>query len=368
MLIRIPKLGAIIKPFSRKTKKRKSVWLIEEIENISQHYDLGTISAKKVFSGGNSNNLLIQTSKGKMVLKKYIWDLQSTIYEHSILEHLEKFNYPAPKLVRNKESEAHTKIGNKHYAIYEHISGDCPDNYYLTLKDRMKLAKQAGELLGTLHSATVNFVPIGEKLNGFRPNGKDLYRNINWHVDTLDRYVETVQSNALITERDQFLISILNKVKGDMSDVGQNYENPDKSLQKLIIHGDYSPHNLLIDRSGIKAILDFEGACLNLRIEDISYGLTTFCWMKNGGIVKKLSKEFISGYQMTNHISGAEIESIPDILRWIYLRKIVRPIVHMIESKLNKKVRGDELSAFKFKFGRACWYENNREKILEIFE
>lgn len=366
MMFRIPKVGKIIKPFTKKYKLRKAAWKNNEIDKISSSYSMGNWHFQKVFSGGNSYNILVETDQGKKVLKKYIWDVQSTIYEHSVIQYLKTIKLPVPQLILNNSGMSFTNLDSGHYALYEYLEGYCPDDYHMSQKSKINFTVSAGLLFGQLHAETMNFTPDGKKLNGYTPDGNRLYRDLQWHIDVVNRYLKLVNLKGVQNERDQFLVSILEDVKSKMADAIQSYLQPNSILPKLIIHGDYTPHNFLLRGDEIIGLLDFEGACLNLRAEDLSYALFAFCWNEDNGIDGDMARPFMEGYRQRQHLSNVEIGAIPDILRWIFLRKIVRPLYHMVNANLEKHVRGDGLQEFKYKYRMVGWFEENRDKLLSI--
>ena len=122
-MIRIPKPGFIRRQISTGNKVRNVTWNPREINGVLNQYDFNSCKIHKTLAGGNSDNILLQTSCGKKVLKRYMWSLQSTLHEHSVIRHAIAHNFPCVELVPNKKSFGYTEFGNHHYAIYDFIEG-----------------------------------------------------------------------------------------------------------------------------------------------------------------------------------------------------------------------------------------------------
>ena len=90
----LPKPGLIKNKLLNRARSNNPKLTVMEIEEILLHYDVESWKIIKLLGGGNSDNILIQTDKGKRILKKYYWSKQSTAYEHSILKYLTDKKFP----------------------------------------------------------------------------------------------------------------------------------------------------------------------------------------------------------------------------------------------------------------------------------
>jgi Ser/Thr protein kinase RdoA (MazF antagonist) len=365
-MILIPRPGYVRRLFAARTGARKVAVRAEEIEAVLAYYDLGHWQVDDALAGGNSNNVSLQTSRGKKALKRYFWSLPSTMQEHSILRHLAGTDFPSPRLVVNKDGLTCTELEDKHYAIYDFVVGYCCANYFMPPKTRQRLIAQAAETLAHLHQLMVGFVPEGRKFNGFMPNGERLWRDVAWHLNVLEQYVETIAKKKSLDDLDTFLSGIAEGIRRDLIEVGRHYEQADPQLPKLVIHGDYAPQNILFNRQGVVAVLDFGDACVNLRALDVARGLTSFSSMGKCGVDERLARVFLRSYQAQQPLTEREIEAIPDLIRWRHLRNIIWKLANM-ESHPSQKTRDAHLRTFRHKWERNRWMKAHSDELRASF-
>ena len=363
-MILIPRPGYVRQIVRNKTRRQKKTWKAQEIQAVLSHYNLGSWQACHTLTGGgNSDNVLLQTRRGNKVLKRYYWSLPSTLHEHSILCHLADTNLPTPRLELNKEELTYTELGDKHYAIYDFMDGCCSTNYFMPPGASQQLATQAGETLARFHQLMEGFVPEGRKFNGFMPNGERLWRDVTWHLNILDQYAENTTKKNSPDALDMFILSIMDDLKRDLIKAGHHYTRTDIQLPKLVIHGDYSPKNILFNRKKITAVLDLGDACVNLRALDVTWGLASFSHLDRYGLNEHLARTFWSAYQTQQPLSSEEIEAIPDLLQWRDLRNIVWKLR---ASRPNRETPDTLLKYTRLKWEKSRWTKAHRHELLAL--
>ena len=362
-MILIPRPGYVRRIVRNKTRKQKRTWKAQEIQAVLSHYNLGSWQACHTLTGGsNSDNVLLQTRQGNKVLKRYYWSLPSTMHEHSILCHLADKEFPIPRLTLNKEGLTCTQVGDKHYAIYDFIEGYCPTNYFMPAGTRQWLITQAGQTLARFHRLMEGFVPKGRKFNGFMPNGERLWRDVEWHLEILDRHAENTTKKRSLDATDTFILNIIDDLKCDLIEAGHHYQQNNDQLPKQVIHGDYSPQNVLFKRQGVTAILDLGDACVNLRALDVAWGLTSFSRTDRHGFNENLARTFLLAYQDRQALSEKEIEAIPDLIRWRDLRNIVWKLT---SSRPNPEARDTLFRFIHTKWQKARWMKTHSDQVRD---
>jgi len=333
----IPKPRFIKQTLLKKIRPKKSIWTSDEIEGLMNYYDLGDCQVIMELGGGGSDNVLLQTQKGKKVLKKYYWSLPSIIHEHSILKRIfdKDKKFPAPSVEINNDGSPFTQFSDRYYAIYDFIDGFCYSHYFLPLETREKLLTQAAATLARFHKLMVGFVPEGRKYNGFMPDGNLMWRGVEWHLEVIDKYLERYDKNAIYDEKIKFLLGIEDELKQGYIEVGRYYENTNQILPRRVIHGDFAPHNVLFNHQGIKAVLDFGDSNLNLRVADVARGLRTFAISNGEKINKRLLQIFIKSYHERHPLLEAEILAIPDLILRRYYMNIVWSLFNEMEATSN---------------------------------
>ncbi len=355
-MILIPKPNYLLQPFWAKTTRPAAALSSAEIETVLAQYNLGHWQIARTLAGGNSDNVLLQTSQGRKVLKRYRWSLASTQHEHSILGYLATTNFPSPRLEVNQTGLTYTELGHHHYALYEFVPGYCYTNYLLSGGMRRRLVGQAGEALACLHQLTASFVPAGRKLNGFMPTGERLWRDVAWHLETLEQYLENAATKKSPDELEVFLLGIADELKRDLVEVGHYYQAASPALPRAVIHGDYSPKNILFRRQAIAAVLDFGDACVNLRALDVARGVTAFGRAGRYGVDKGLAQSFLRAYQAHQPLLAQEVEAIPDLIRWRYLQNMIWPLQE-------GRPKSNQFVAIQDKWEAARWVKTHADEL-----
>jgi Ser/Thr protein kinase RdoA (MazF antagonist) len=349
-MIIIPKPGKMLSELFKKREMIKTDLNSNQIRSVLNNYDLDSWRISKILGGGNSDNILLETSKGFKVLKKYYWSIDSTLQEHSILKHLKKNKFISPRLENNKQGLTYTEINNNHYAIYDYIKGYNFEEFFISFKNRKKFVEQAAIILARFHRIMLNFVPEGRKFNGYMPGGKQLYRDIDWHLNVINKYVKNIKKRNKKNKLEQFMLNVKNKISQGLIETGKYFQIEEPKFIRLVTHGDYSPKNVLFIRNKLITILDFGDANLNLRIMDVARGLSSFSVNRKFGIDYRLSNIFLNTYMKHYPLSNYEIEAIPDLIKWRYLMNIIWKIFHMADYPENRE--GIENS---FKFIQKKW-------------
>lgn len=344
----IPKPGFVKKMLIEKNRPKKSNWTSNEIEGLMNYYDLGDCRVIMDLGGGNSNNILLQTQKGKKVLKKYYWSLPTIIHEHSIIRRIfdKDKEFPTPFVEINNDGSTFTQFAGRYYAIFDFVDGYCYSNYFLPLKIREKWVAQAAETMARFHKLMIGFVPDGKKVNGFMPDGCRMWRGVEWHLEVIDKYLERYYKNEIYDKQIGFLLGIKDELKQRYMEVSLYYEDANQLLPRRVIHGDYAPHNLLFNDQGIKAVLDFGDSNLNLRVYDVARSLNTMVMSNRGKINKHLLHIFMESYHEQHPLLDEEILAIPDLILRRYYMSMVWLVFNEMEASpnLRPKTRKESLN------------------------
>src|SRR3989338_7635384 len=90
-----------------------------DFNNILIHYNLGAVRKFSTFKLGTvQTNVLLETTKGKFVLRYYETRSEKyAFFEVNLLEHLAKKMYPCPAPIRNVRGMLLGKYNKKPFAI-----------------------------------------------------------------------------------------------------------------------------------------------------------------------------------------------------------------------------------------------------------
>ncbi len=345
--------------------RRQKSWAglsAEEVERVLANYDLGKWSLSRALGGTSSHNLLLLTERGKKVLKRYAWSIPSTQQEHSILIHLTRADFPAPRLVWNNQGESITELEDDHYAIYDFATGFNSAHFLLLPQHRRRLVAIAGETLANLHVATEGFSPKGKKLNGFKPDGSALWRDVSWHLNVLTQFESLLKSRRPAHEYDGFVTSLLDTLADDLVQVGRYYEDPAFEMPKRIIHGDYAPHNVLFGGPQLTTVLDFGDSCSDLRALDVARGVTSFARTRRGGLSTDLASVFLGAYRNIVRLQEEEVLAIPELVRWRYMKNIVLRLFHSLSAS-DRRISQSNIAVLRDRWSRIDWMKLNGDEF-----
>ena len=363
-MLRIPKPAHVRRFFATKLWPPLATFAAEELQAVLAHYDLGHWHATETLGGGDSENIVLRTGQGKKVLKRHSWPWPHPLIEHSLFRYLAGIGFPVPHLVLNAAGRTYTEVGNKCYALLDFVEGYCADNYFLLPETRRRWTAQAAEVLARFHQAMAGFVPEGEgaKFDGFMPDDQRLFRDVAWHLAVLDRWAESVARKGSPDGLGPFLSSIMDQLRQDLVEAGRHYEQPDSQLPRLTIHADYKPENVLFNRDGVAAVLDFGAACVNLRALDVARGLTSFSRAGKYGVDEHLAVIFLQAYLCRQPLSDREVSAIPDLIRWRHLRNIVWKIDYL-EAHPPSQARDTHLAFMRSKWQENLWMKAHGERL-----
>lgn len=352
MLNRIPKPTYALRWARQTLRPSAPRFTPEEVATVLKHYALTAQATPQALLGGNSSNIALETSAGRVVLKRYIWPWPHAVTEHAVLQRANQRNLPVPRLHLNQAGHTHTDVNGKTYAVFDFIEGFALSNFWLWPPARRKRVGQAGALLAQFHLALEGFNPPSEKTDGFTPDGQRLVRDLSWHLDLVERFETRTRAQAQRDELEEFLLKLAMPLKQQLTQVAKIYTLPVGQMPRSAIHADFAPKNVLFNETGVAAILDFGDACVNLRALDVGRAVATFASRATSEIDTHLSTVFLQAYSTQSGLTEAEVLNLPNVMRWRQLRNIV----WMIDRLWNQpaRTRREELLAFV----AARWEEN----------
>jgi len=297
----------------------------EKLEAVLAHYDVGGLRGwGNLADGLRSHNLVLKTERGKLVLKGYMRVIGSEAirYEHSVLRHLAAQGFPVPRLLPTRDGDTLVEVDGQRYAIFEFIEGFKYTDFHFSHRLERRFLRQAGQALAQYHRLVEGFVPKGRKLDGFKPDGRSRWRDYRWHLQKYEEYTTRLRERGP-RGQEQRLLQELGRRRDELLVLGQAFEEQHRNLSKVIIHGDYGPFNLLFNRQGVAAVLDFECVHLDFRANDVIAAIGRFA--KKGsaiGIDGKKAGIFFAAYQATYPLDLQDVMLMPDIFRYARLRNL----------------------------------------------
>jgi Ser/Thr protein kinase RdoA (MazF antagonist) len=281
--------------------------------------------AKRVVTDGRSHNWILITNSGKKILKKYkpSVEAEQILQEHSILAQLAVIDFPAPRLNKNLHGETLTEIEDSRFALFDYLDG------YFQYHEQMYFPSQASTFLelaalslASLHGALPDFNPVGENPNGFISKEGSRWRGLNWYLKQLavnrQRTRERLKGNPqhelnLIHSRGQWIENRLTALDEVLTVA---------PLDRVIIHGDYGPYNLLFKNGSPVVMIDFELARLDWRLTDLATSMNTFARNRLGFQEQKM-RHFLQVYQSSSKVSAEQLDYLPIVWEYLSLRRLI---------------------------------------------
>jgi len=269
-----------------------------------------------------SRNVALDTSAGKLVLKRYRpeWQVTTIVYGHSVLTRLAELNFPAPRLVVTPDGDTFVSHDGQNYALFSFVRGTSYCSSYVPRAHWLKLVALAGRTLARFHRQLEGFVPTGHHHLGFESYTADRKRDRAWYIEQLNETREI--SQRLVRSEDKASANWLVENTDLMVEELQRLDEILRAalLPRLVVHGDYAIQNLLFQPDGTVTVLDFELARMEWRLSDLVTSLARF---RHGSGVFDLEcmRHFVGSYQAEYPISPDEWWYLPQVWQ---LRRIQR--------------------------------------------
>ncbi len=265
----------------------------EDFPEIISDYDLGRYQSYKTFANGaGQTTILLETSKGKFVLRYYENRSEKhVLFEIDLFNFLRSKNYPVPAIVKNIEGKYWGSYKGKPFIIIGYIAGEhCKNpNDSLDTDSLSKIIK----IVALLHVLTLNHSEFAKEREPF--DVEYCWREYKKH---------SRQSNE---ERENWLRKELDKL--EFLD----------SLPKGICHADLNYGNFLFKNGEIVAVLDFDMSFYTSLIYDVASLIYWWAWPPQKKLKMEEAKFIVSEYIKSRSLSEIEKMHIYDALKLIIL-------------------------------------------------
>lgn len=258
-------------------------------------YDLGDYRGFKTFANGaGQTTLLLETSKGKFVLRYYENRTDAHVdFEVQLFNFLRSKNYPVPAIIRNRSGNFSSKYNNKSYIIIEFVEGDHgknPNDFF-----DAEQAAEVVKVIAQLHSLTRDYQP-------------DYFSNREpYNAEYCWREFQKKHPHLVETEKGMWFKSELDKL-----------EFP-AEMPKGLCHADLNYGNFLFRDGKIVAVLDFDMSFYTFFIYDIASLIYWWAFPPKRGFQAEIAEQLVCEYSKWRELSGTERKHILDALKLITL-------------------------------------------------
>ncbi|MDY6876437.1 MAG: phosphotransferase [Chloroflexota bacterium] len=316
-MIRIPRPSYILSQLT--PHHRPDSALYQVLARLAELYQLGEIRTCHRAQRSNSLNFVVNTARGKFIFRQHRLSEDAVAYEHQVLDHLQQRDFPAPRLLLNQAGQAWSAFDGSLYSVYGFVEGYSPTCFLWSPAAWRGILTQYGRTLGKYHQAVADLVPSAYKWNGYRPAEHRRWREGDWFRQALAQIRPLLQKLAATNPIDDWTRSHLDALDTMLRLESIVEERAD--LSKLVIHGDYSPWNVLFRRGQSPCVLDFNESRLDLKIYDIMLATFWFAW-RDGHLDQDVVLPFQTGYNKTGQLHKADINLAGTVFQWIMARSL----------------------------------------------
>jgi Ser/Thr protein kinase RdoA (MazF antagonist) len=301
---------------------------------VLDEYDLGIIHSIAEAGGTAGKTWKVTASSGDYFLR--LRGIRTSTearlsFDHGLREHLIVRGILTAAAIKAKTGDRWIHLSGRVYELYPFIVGRlfCPDNEF-------EIAN-AAKALAEFHKAAANYRPASvqkEVIAQYATLG--FSREASHRMDDPKLQLSNMLEvrKLVISDNDRSLVDrCITRVKQLMQVyAGSQYD----SLTGWIIHGDYTPANLLFSQNGeVAGIFDFDWAFPGARCRDVADGLYFFAtstreiipsdiWSLTDAADFNMERclAFLKAYQSIAPLFSHELEAIPLAFagRWFSIR------------------------------------------------
>lgn len=307
--------------------------------------------------GWRSRNVIVETSGGRKVLKRYRpqWRLATIRHEHSILARLGEVSFPAPRLLYNQAGDSVTCYGEQVYGLFDYVAGTNLASSLMPSAQQRRLMAAAGALLAHYHRQLAGFQPHGEHHLGYKSCSGGRHQDWAWHERRLRDLCGEIDQITSVQDRAHaaWLAQQAARIGDTLASLGERLEAT--GLPRLVIHGDYGVHNLSYHRDGSLTLHDFELARIEWRLVDVVSVLSR--------LRLERSHDFMTAYHATYPLTAAEWRALPEV--WQVYKLSGAVLYWHTYMEIGGSYR---LAAARERVADADWAEANRRALFSFQE
>lgn len=283
-----------------------------------------TAEDRPVPGASRGDSVVVRTLAGDKLVKRYKATVPAAAvtHEHSILSHLARIDFPAPRLFAAPDGTTGREIDGRWFAVFDYQPGFIHYHEWLWPPGvHGRLTALSAEALAGLHRALGGITPKGANPSGFTSLDGKRWRELDWYLGALDR--TRLLAPGLGGDGAHALRRMLDERAGAVEKELQalDAELASADLPRQVIHGDYGPYNLLFRRGQRVLILDFELARIDWRVADVAKALQQF-GVNRYGVSSRRTDRFLGAYDRAYPLRPDEWRLLPSVWSFLTLRRV----------------------------------------------
>lgn len=232
---------------------------------IRKYYDLGEVKTPthvRMAHQKRHQKLVVETSKGRFLIKTYQRDLETLdtlAFQHRLSEHLHANGLPVARIVPSRTGKRICELDNWAMELQQWVNGT-------PMQVTRKTLSRAGDALGKFHAICRDF-PCPDR------------ETRKWRFSEVPREMfgklyNLAKSSGEAAKVDHWcnMIAIFLQEAGH----GLDYDTAIQ-FETGLVHGDWHSGNLLFQGEKLAAIVDLEFSGQGCFLEDLAYGVSNLC-------------------------------------------------------------------------------------------
>lgn len=334
------------------------------VEKIFSYYGLEMTASPQNLPNTRRNwNLIVHSSQGKKILKRYRddWQTSTIAFEHSVLGRLSELDFPAPRLLSMRDGKTWLNLNGHNFCMFEFIKGRNYSSNFLMRPHRVRMMATSGQTLARLHKQLAGFLPEGQHHIGFKNYTDDRHRDVLWHIRKVNELKAWSRDLSEPEDKEQagWLTKYSNQLLEEMSNLDTTLRRVELPL--LIIHGDYGLHNLIYQDLDTAVPVDYELSRLEWRLSDLVSVVSKFRY-KDGSYDFESITQFMHAYQAEYPIEDGEWQHFPLVWKYYKLMKAVQYWSSYFET--SGPVR--KLRSSRDEIQQATWALDNPKRLAQF--
>jgi Ser/Thr protein kinase RdoA (MazF antagonist) len=295
----------------------------KDLSTIVSYYPFGDLK-KYIDLGGIPNSTFkVEVSAKTFVVRIYGQgqsSLDHIIFEHEVLRHLERLDFPSPRLIKARDNSILKQWQGYWVCATEFIEGVTADKIERTPALLRDVGKLVASFEKAMRSADIH-VPEGET---FMERGDFALQSLPSGINKLGLDVDL--SNVIAQWERSCRSFILNR----------------SYLKSNILHADIWPPNVICREEEVVGLTDFDDCCYGATIIDLALALMEFTMFEDITMDFELAHELFCGYlQEGGNLTALEASMIVDAMEmacamWYAYNVIEAPIYQEAEIYLSR--------------------------------
>lgn len=264
-------------------------------------------------------------SRKTFLLRKFkiLTDHEQIHFYLNLLPILKEHHVPVSTVVKTISGEETALVAGEVYCLYDFIAA----RYFVPDE---KLFRSVAESIAKMHVAFNQLdQAVDEKVKKYSSFSPVYYNEKPYSADEFVKFCSIISEQKTVTDGEKQLLASLDIIKKVAADVEKNKQRIEK-LPKQIIHSDLHPHNILIDGTAVKAIIDFDSIRVSQQARDVATALYRFgrqflVNVENPSVTlgKHIGDIFLRAYSSVRPLSSEEVELLPLLVQDDFLSKLI---------------------------------------------